>query len=261
MKTHPITLAFVMLVGLQQATAQTDPRYGAHVGLSNLADYAYDGQTSAGGSVTTGLAGAVLTEGAAGFGGFPSLHVNVTSVQGRGVIAKAYLFDQLTFHVAGGGSAVVPFHMEGNWTGQGFSTIKYTLILGQGGGGDTASPTGFLASRDNYGHAASSFIVGSGDYIHGAAGTYAFDALLTVTDGYVYGILASVEADASDGARAYVDDPLTVTLPSGVTFTSASGDTYMAGTVTAVPEPSAWLLMGSGLICMAWLRRTRRQAA
>jgi hypothetical protein len=77
----------------------------------------------------------------------------------------------------------------------------------------------------------------------------------------VYSILASVKAEASDGARAYIDDPLTASLPIGVTFTSASGSTYMIDVpVAAVPEPATWLLMGSGLLAVSGLRRKWRRA-
>ena len=52
---------------------------------------------------------------------------------------------------------------------------------------------------------------------------------------------------------------LSFVLPEGVTVTSMGG--YDSAQIPAVPEPSAWLLMGSGLLGLVWLRRVRRQAA
>src|SRR5690349_20295514 len=95
-----------VLVGLGAArgssAAVLDPRYGAGVDLQNLGDYHYEGQSSAGGSVATGDGGAVVAEGGANFHGSPPTWVNTTSAPGRGVTARAYLDDTLTFHLAAG---------------------------------------------------------------------------------------------------------------------------------------------------------------
>lgn len=57
-------------------------------------------------------------------------------------------------------------------------------------------------------------------------------------------------ADFSHTARFKLD------LPSGVTFTSASGQ-FMANHYppAPVPEPQTWALMASGLLALPWLRR------
>lgn len=227
------------------AAAPLDPRYGAGVELDNFGTYLYEDQTSAGGSVSTGPGGAVLTEGAAGFSNSPPTHVNTSSIPGRGVIARAYLFDSLTFHVAGGGSAQVPIRMAGNWTGHLAGTVDYYFVVGPTTFVGRASPTGFKESYVNGAPTSSAFTFASGDYETGVIGTYSVNALLNASDGVAYTIFAQVRAQANNGAGAYMDDPITIELPAGVTFSSASGNTY------AVPEPSACLLIGGAFLALA----------
>lgn len=236
------------------AAAPLDPRYGAAVELQNLGTYLYEGQTSAGGSITTGPGGAVVTEGAAGFSNSPASLANATSVIGRGVVARAYLFDTLTFAVAGGGTADVPVRMAGRWNGAGAASVRYSLYLGTREYTGRASPTGFNDSYAGGAPVPSAFTFGSGDFTTGVIGSYLVDAPLRVADGGVYNIFAQVRVEASDGARAYMDDPLTIALPAGVTFTSASNSTY------AVPEPSIGFLIGGGFIALACQRRHRLSA-
>ena len=115
--TATAVLAAALVFATPLTGAQTlDPRYGARVELINLRPYLFVGQTSAGGSIS---AGGVLTEGGAGFSGSPMINVSVSTVPGRGAIASAQIFDELTFAVAGGGSALVPVRMAGSWSGLG----------------------------------------------------------------------------------------------------------------------------------------------
>ncbi len=59
-----------------------------------------------------------------------------------------------------------------------------------------------------------------------------------------------VSGDTAGGQLlANLDDPLTLTLPTGIGFNSSSGQ--FAG---ETPEPSSWILMGSGLACLLWRR-------
>ncbi|WP_297478642.1 hypothetical protein [Ferrovum sp.] len=61
----------------------------------------------------------------------------------------------------------------------------------------------------------------------------------------------------SAGDSASVDPSITVLVPSGVTFTSASGANYMGGspTIAAIPEPPTGVLILAGLLCLAFMSR------
>ena len=71
----------------------------------------------------------------------------------------------------------------------------------------------------------------------------------------------SLRTDVSE--RSFLDfmhtARISFVLPEGVTVTSMGG--YDSAAITAVPEPSTWLLMGAGLAAMARLRRRRQNDA
>ncbi len=229
--------------------APLDPRYGAVVELLNLAPHSFAGQTSTGGSVTTD--GAVLTEGGASFGGSPAINVNVTSILGREVQARAYIFDTLKFEIANGNSAMVPVRMAGRWSGLG-GRVNAGLALGQG-------PT--VAAQTYGGNGfASEFpsdpgFTRTGNMLTGYDGSYIINALWSVNDAFEFSIGAFVSAFTGGGGHIYIDDPLTIDLPSGVTFTSASGSTYSSAVVVSVPEPPTWLLVAGAFMAFAAQRR------
>lgn len=257
-KTRLVTVrqalgAVLLFCFAQQAAAQLDPRYGAVVELFNLAPYSYAGQRTAGGSVTTGVGGAVLTEGGAGFSGSPAINVNVTTVLGREATARAYIFDTLTFDVASGGSALVPVRMAGRWGGLG-GTVTASLGLGQGGNLPAVIYSG-NGYASEYPLEPGSGFTRSGNMVDGYVGSYVIEALWSVYDGAVLSLLVQVGAASGGGGHVYIDDPITIDLPAGVTFTSTSNSTY----ASVVPEPSTWLLFGGGISAIAWLRRRAQQ--
>lgn len=252
---HQALGALLLFCSAQQAAAQLDPSHGAVVELFNLAPYSYAGQRAASGSVMTGVGGAVLTEGAAGFSGSPAINVNVTTALGREATARAYIFDTFTFDVASGGSALVPVRMAGRWNGLG-GGVSASLGLGQGG-----NLPAVIYNRNGYASdyplEPDSGFTRSGNMVDGYVGSYVFEVLWSVYDGAVLSFFAGVGAATGGGGHVYIDDPVTIDLPAGVTFTSASNSTY----APAVPEPSSWLLLGSGTFALAWLRRRARQRA
>jgi hypothetical protein len=150
--------------------------------------------------------------------------------------AHASLFDTLTFHITGGGSADVFAQISGTWTATTSAGVGYVLSLDDGHVIISGNPSDPFAS-----------IPTSGSYTDGG--------LWHVIDGSSYHIYSRVDASAWGGGSASIDDPLTFQLPSGVTFTSASGSTY----VSAVPLPAAGWLFGSGLVGLigvAWRKKT-----
>jgi len=264
MKTHAVPFALVLLLGAQHAAAALpDPRYGANLLLQNSGIHLYEGQASVGASLTNTVGGSSLTT--AGIASFDDSDASVTSgftvspafTQGWAVATTS---DTLTFHVASGGSSQVHVSMAGIWNAQGVGgKVDYELYLGSSiHYGGYAFATGLTESFANGTPVAPAFSFDSGDYVFGVEGTYGVDALFNVVDGGVYTIGTALRADSLGGiARAFINDPLTIELAPGVTFTAASNSTYA---VAAVPEPSTWFLMSAGLLGVGWLHRRRRNA-
>lgn len=175
---------------------------------------------------------------------------------GRGVDGIAYLDDLLTFHVAGAStSAVVTVTMGGSWGGTFDDTpnanfqVEFDLGLGptlyQGRGYSNLAYDDGLATSDAF--------IGTETSPGTILGGYSFTRNWTVFDGQSYEFFAGLKAQASNGATSYIDDPLFITLPAGVTYTSASGRTY-----APVPAPSALLLFATGF---GWLALRRRRVS
>lgn len=75
-------------------------------------------------------------------------------------------------------------------------------------------------------------------------------------ESYEFQIIMTAFADfvaGDSGLEALMNDPLNLTLPPGVTFTSASGE--FPG--SAIPEPASWVLVGAGLLLCPRLFRRR----
>ncbi|RZT93817.1 hypothetical protein [Rivibacter subsaxonicus] len=227
-----------------------DPRYGATVEMFNPGHRVFEGQVAASGRIGSGVGGSALTEGAAIFNGVPSIHVNVVSPPGIGATAHAYLFDTFTFSVVGGGSTLVPIRMTGDWGGLGGS-VRATLGLGLGGDLPMAFHAGVGSADESPGEAD---FARSGDAVNGYFGNYAVDALWHVADGESYSFFAGVYAQSVDGGRVRIGNPITISLPHAVSFTTASGNRY----ASPVPETPGWLMLCVGLAALAGRHATRR---
>jgi hypothetical protein len=232
----------------------------AFVKLSNCGDLILQNPVAISGTntgiITTGSCastGATATGDAAFVTGDIDLYL--TSIQGRGLAGWAYLDDYLTFHIAGGGSAQVAVSMAGDWGGTDNSGFTVSFALGLG-----AMPFheehGYETDYDDgISHSFSSTT--SAGLVNG---TYLYNTLWTVSDGQRLEFFAGLKADVSGNASVFITDPLTITLPDGVTFTSESGGIYAPAdsAPSAVPEPATWLLLGSGLAAKAARRRFKR---
>ena len=261
MKIHAVFFALALLFGTQRAAAGPNPLYGTEVFLKNSGDHVYEGQANAVGNWTTSVNGSTLTtHGLASFGDSEasvSSAFTVSSAYTEGW-AWALVSDTLTFHVANGNSAQVPVRMAGLWNAQGAGgKVSYDLYLGSTHYSGYATATRLTESFVDGAPIAAAFSFGPGDYLTGISGNYEVAALWNVVDGAVYSLSTVVRADAGGGnVNAFIDDPLTIALPPGVTFTAASNSTYA---IAAVPEPSTWLLLSAGLLGFGRLGRVRRR--
>jgi PEP-CTERM motif len=264
MKASTVLCTVALLSGAQQAMA-LDPRYGTAVEILRFHDnLLFEGQGSAGGAGSYAFGGDAT--GGASFA--QGLSVDASDVQvtsGIGVVA--YVFDTFTFRVAGGGGVDVPLQMSGNWTAAGNGSKVSYLLSWTDGAHSTKTYEGYSYSNGTPSNGlAESFVndvpvspallAYAGDPNTGVFGSYTVDALFHIVDGGVYMLVAEVRADVVGDTAASIDDPLSIALAEGVTFTAASGSPYSIA--SPAPEPSTWFLMSAGLIGMGWLRRRRR---
>jgi hypothetical protein len=244
----------ILLSALPQTAMATSIAY---VKLQNCGDLILQNPNSAGGTntgiITTGSCAATgaVASGSADFS-TDSIDLDFTSIAGRGLAGLAYLDDHLTFHIAGGWSAPVGVHMAGDWGG---TATAFTVGFDLGFGSHFIQEHGYSTNYDDgISHSFTSTTTGGV-----VTGSYQYDALWTVFDGQTVEFLAGLRIEVSGPASAYIHDPLIITLPAGVTFTSDSGSTYSPADTTpsTVPEPSTCLLLGSGLVAVV-RRRFKR---
>ena len=160
---------------------------------------------------------------------------NNTPGAGNPADMRAVIFDTLTFHFSGP-SALVTIHLTGTGSASGDAGVNYGIALQSGG---PIVPFFFAATPVT--------LIGG-----------AFDISQT------FSVLPEVEYELDVGFRvtaassrflvgnASLDGPVTIELPEGVRFDSASG--VLPGQ-TRVPEPSTALLLGAALAGLAIVRR------
>jgi hypothetical protein len=199
--------------------------------------------------------GAEASGGASFLDGIISL--SMTSIPQRGVSGYAYLNDHLTFQVPGGGSAQVQVTIAGSWGGTyDFSTnADFQVQVGLGLGGVLYQGRGYANLAYDDGLPVSDSFVGTDIGGGVILGSYSFTTMWTVYDGVDYEFFAGLHAQAVNGATSYIDDPLVIVLPAGVTYTSGSGRIY-----TPVPEPSSALLLLGVALAAAGRRLVKRRA-
>lgn len=185
------------------------------------------------------------------------------SVSVQGDTASAHIFDTLTFDAAGATSSTVSdigvhFTVAGTdwgswdslpndlWLDEGLQlgtgTIEYAWNLSNPP--TTKIDSGWVSSQVRADNTASLTFDGIYEF-HGPSATVPFSMGLYTATGNV----GQGELGGSDGRTASV----TLSLPSGVTYTSASG--AFPG---SVPEPAAWMMIMGGLGLIG-IRRTRKR--
>jgi hypothetical protein len=182
--------------------------------------------------------------------------------------------DWLVFAGAAGTYGDVTFHIAGNWRiDYDFSTqapweapwVRFSVTFSQEGLPVTQTHDGWRSLRAGSAQESGqlpgtvTWVDFSGDQGSTASGTYSYDFTTRVYYGFDYrfGIAVTATAPYSSstgpGHYAFIDDPITIDLPEGVTFTSLSKNTYTGA--TAAPVPPSLLLLAPGLIGLCLARR------
>lgn len=252
-------LGGVVLLGIMPHTVTAAAVSFAYVELSNCGTVIDQGPLEASASnsgiIITGgcaTAGPQASGGARFSDGFISLSMD-SALPGRGVDGIAYLDDYLTFHITGGGSAVVTVSMGGSWGGTFDDSVNasFQVEMDLGLGPTLYQGRGYSNLAFDDGIPASDAFTGTEISTGTILGGYSFTRNWTVFDGVEYEFFAGLKAQASNGATSYIDDPLVIELPAGVSYTSVSGRTY-----APVPLPAAvWLIAPAFGLLAPWVKR------
>jgi hypothetical protein len=191
----------------------------------------------------------------AGYADYTTSTVGVNAVattDRHQVILQATIEDYLDFTVPSG-TVGLNIHIGGNWrvgNVENSDTPQVEFIFNWSKVGD---PWWSSLTYDS-GTYAGGYTYGPGTF--NADGTYSFNVpTLTITSGQ-YALGMTVKAYAGNGDTAYIDDPIVIDLPDGVTFVSASGSRY-SGTAP-VPLPAAAFLLAPGLLGLAIMKKREK---
>src|ERR1700691_244325 len=161
--------------------------------------------------------------------------------------ASAVVWDTLIFSGATAG-ATATIVMTGTVGFQGYaSTNAGALLFPLSSVSSAYSPLAFMEG-------------GGGTPVSTTEPTYAFEQTFPIFNDQPMLFEVAVSAGAAEcgtscSGQAFITDPVSLELPSGVTFTSASGE--FPGSTTA-PEPSSLMLLATGLLGvlgMFWRRK------
>lgn len=196
------------------------------------------------------------------------LTTNATSNDGQytfgGSLWSNALQDDPTFHVAGGGSALVTFEvaMNGNVTVPIGGVYNQTVGFSITGAAFTVDAE---SNRDGMPVPFSYYPYNNGflnpTLTDSSLGGFTWTGQLEVTDGESLPFNLTQGGGVSDGAYGAFDLTLSLPdLPQGVTYTSGSGSgVFLTG--SGVPEPAAWTTMLLGFAAVGGACRIARRRA
>src|ERR1700722_4822899 len=167
---------------------------------------------------------------------------------------EAQIGDTLSFNGAISSSSTTTLHMSGTMSNNNGFTVGSLEIFDDNGlitaGGACSKPTGdfFCAPTNNQTEVT---VVGNSFFISSTVNIEDHKQILVEFVVFASSFLTS---------SADITDPITIDLPPGVTFTSASG-VFLTG-AGSVPETSTWAMMLAGFASLAVLgSRARRRTA
>jgi hypothetical protein len=267
----------LLAIGVFSQTAQANPvslppsDFGSAVigGIDTTACPSSSANCMLFSSTTSGVSGSLSdpsTGSSAGATANQSLGYVGASVSGVGgptpgsSYARALVWDTLTFSGAAPG-ATVTITMSGNAALSGDARIAATAILLPASGALSEPPADYLLEGNLY-----ELFQGVGAAPFNAGPSYSFQETFGITNGVPMFLGIDVQAYAGVSVcdvtcpvpgSASIDDPFSLTLPDGVTYTSDYEDS-----LTAVPEPATWMafLMGIGGTLFKLNRRRGRDA-
>jgi hypothetical protein len=223
------------------------------VAAGGLYHFGADAQSTA--SLSQGLLQADVSS----FGAYLGPQVNGQAV------ASARLFDTLTFHGPISAGETVTITMTATLTYTPYYTFSGPFGGGFGIGGASMELQGL--GTDGHAIAQASYCTPNDPICQTLPGSN-FGSYVISNDGNTYSISESfdlsqladsslevfmqVAATSSGTGSATADDPITVSLPEGITYTSASGLF-----LTEVPEPGTLASFAPGLLALGLMRRRR----
>lgn len=180
--------------------------------------------------------------------------------------SAAQIVDTISFGAAATGTGYLDWHIDGTLSAYGnpFPSATTSLVLNIGNAGGNTGQTSYFTDNPNLCRASPTCTIGTG---FDQSGSFAFQ----IQPG-AFSVSVFLQTVAFDGASNDFSNTgrFYLRLPDGVTYTSRSGvfltdAAPIFPVVSAVPEPSTYLLLLFGLGLASWTKsrtgRGRRSAS